>query len=168
MNKRILPIAIISLLIFSVALGDITPQSWNILENHPKILGFDTGGYIFIALIITLPIELMVAWVLQKFNLKDFNLKRLLESVSVVNLMTVPIINMVVGYLSIEAMSNEVISKEFIIFLTILEAIVILFEAYFIYYNNKESIMLKDAIMLSIAMNSASFFGGLAIIAMLV
>ena len=162
MNKKILPIAIIALLIFSVALGDMSPRASNIFENQPKALGPDTEPYILSALILTIPIELVVAWVIQRLKLKEFNLKRLMESVLVVNLITVPILNLIVGYINIWTSFNE-----FIVLLVILEILVTAFEAYFIYYNNKTAIILRDSVILSIAMNSASFFGGLAIITIL-
>ena len=151
MNKRILPIAVIALLIFSVASADASIAAIKFSQNHPYISYWLFNlPYIVIALAITLPIEIIVALIFQHLFPNKFNSERLIGLVVLANIISVPLLNIIALF-----------SGKLEIIVT-LEIIATLFEAYFIYISSQ--IKFKDSLILSIAMNSASFLVGLVIL----
>jgi len=113
------------------------------------------------ALIVTLIIELLVAF----FYLKSTKLsKTILTSVFVGNLITLPVVWFGVPKL-FSSLSS--LSSNFLLYSSLLaqplflltEILVIVFEAYFIHYLNKQ-IQLKKSFILSVLMNLASAGGG--------
>ena len=111
-------------------------------------------GYFIAALVTTIIIELLVAWIY--FSITKIK-KKALFSVIYANLISVPIAWILV--LFIRFMPTAIFS-----IVTIAEIFAVVFEAYFIHWLNKKQIKLKQAFILSLVMNIASFILGASIL----
>ena len=160
MDKKLLIgiTVLLALIVISNSFGDLSIKGMAYRHEHP-VMAFlsDTTPFMLFALIITIVLESVVAFIMQKIKFKNFNLKRLIEFVVIVNIITVSILNVVMYFVSIYINNGTP-------YLITFEVLITLFEAYFIYYFNKDSINLKDSLILSTLMNLTSFFGGLAIL----
>ncbi len=115
-------------------------------RSEPSV-GFFTS--LFFALIVTISLELLVAWIYVQFK----NLHRaLLRSVVYANLITVPIV-------SLSVFAATILPIDALVTLLFAELFAVVFEAFFMRRLNKK-LSLNQAFFLSILMNSISFFLG--------
>ncbi len=111
-------------------------------------------SYFIAALIITIILELLVAWIY--FSITKIK-KKVLLSIIYANLISVPIVWILVIF--IRFMPTAIFNV-----LIIAEIFAVVFEAYFIHWLNKKQIKIKQAFILSIIMNLASFLLGALIL----
>ncbi|MFH2028504.1 MAG: hypothetical protein ABIJ08_05170 [Nanoarchaeota archaeon] len=133
--------------------GSITiVEDVEINNNHSDKLGI--LSFFIWALVITLILELLVAWIyLSITKMKN----RLLLSVIYSNLISVPIVWSLILFMApvLIGIFSMIIFAEIFAFV---------FEAYFIYWMNKKCLNLKQSFILSFIMNIVSFLLGGAII----
>lgn len=109
---------------------------------------------ILVALVITLIIELILSYLYLSFK-KIKKPKDILPSVAIANIISVPILWIVVSaFLGLASF-------------VIMEILVVIFEAYLIHMMNKKKIKLKDSFIMSIAMNIASIIIGALLLILL-
>jgi hypothetical protein len=105
------------------------------------------------ALIITLVTELLVTFLFIRFSKnKDFSQKqnRILLTVVLVNIISLPVVWFVLPLIFTDTITYYVVAESF----------AVLFEGLFIRLLNKNTFTLKNALILSLIMNLASFFVG--------
>lgn len=144
----------------------ITNNNGEIGQNN-GYLGAATGYYqvliIFVcALILTILIELVVLIIfLRRWKVKKW--KRPILSLVLADVISVPLVWIIfIGLVSRLALIFQLLS--ILIAVVVAEAFAVVFEAYFIYWLNKNAISLKRSFILSIVMNIASFIiGGIAL-----
>ncbi len=125
----------------------------SIKETTP-ILTRDSVKSFIPALIITIILELIVALI---FALRKGWPKKLLWYVFLANVISLPIVWFVIPLFRISIVSS---GWSFILTLVLYEAFAFIFEAYFLYWTNKEFLDLKNAFKLSVVMNLVSLVLG--------
>jgi len=119
------------------------------------VIGTNSILAVIVALIITLFLELIVAFLFFLFFENKKIPKKALVSVLVANIISVPIVQMVFPAFALGTFMTVVFAEVF----------AFVFEALLIFGLNKKTISLKNAFVLSFLMNLASFFiGGFIII----
>jgi len=109
------------------------------------------------AFLITVVLELIVALIFTKIHRWP---NKFLWYVLLANAISLPIVWFIIPLLKINVVSSLL---SFIIVAALYEAFAFIFEAYFLYWTNKEFLDLKNAFKLSVAMNVVSLIlGGIA------
>jgi len=115
--------------------------------NENNLPQFDTIPFI-ISLTITIILELLVGYA---FVRKIKNYKRIIISIVIANLISVPIVWLVMTYAEVSLQTISLILSE---------AFAMIFETFFIYLINRKLISFKRTLIMSITMNLVSFLIG--------
>lgn len=131
--------------------NDLTVEKISEMEKTTNIFKNFFDINFFLALILTILIELLVAYVyLKKAGKSLYGLRHVL----IINIITLPSLWVIVYNLPFLLL---LISP---IIVLLLEVIILLVESVFIYYFNRKELSYKDGIIISSAANIASFFIG--------
>jgi hypothetical protein len=142
------------------------PGNYDVLVNDDNLLVTKRNGidgytsilaiilYVFIALIATVASELLIAFAYIKLMKKPW---WILLAVIAANIISLPLVWVV----------SLVLSDQWPAVIVAMELAAIAFEAYFIHWMNRKIVPLKDALILSAAMNIGSLIVGWIVLALL-